>query len=68
MKYKAKCTHIISQLLNIEKYTTKDIHKRGNMWYIEVDNIFEYQYIRLMETHMSKALMWYNILIERISK
>lgn len=67
-KYRVECTHIISQLLNIEKYTTKDIHQDGDKWYIEVSNNMEYMYIYEMEMHMSSALYWYRELIKETSK
>lgn len=68
MKYKVECTHIISHLLNIKKYTTKDIHQEGDKWYIEVFNKMEYLYIKEMDLNMSRALWWYKNLIEETSK
>jgi len=68
MKYKVECTHIISQLLNIKKYTTKDIYQKDGKWYIDVDNVIEHLYISNMERHMCEAIWWYRSLIEETSK
>lgn len=68
MKYKVECTHILSHLLNISKYTTKDIHQDGDKWYIEVFSKTEYLYIKEMELDMGRALWWYNNLIKETSK
>lgn len=68
MKYKAECTHILSQLLNIKKYTTKDIYQEGDKWYIEVFSKTEYLYIKEMELDMGRALWWYKNLIKETSK
>lgn len=68
MKYKVECTHIISHLLNIKKYTTKDIHQEGDKWYIEVFDNLEHLYIKEMEQNMCRALWLYRDLIEITSK
>lgn len=68
MKYKVKCTHIISQLRNVQKYANAPIKQNGTDFYIEVNKDSEYIIISKIEEHMSTALRYYTTLIELTEK
>ena len=68
MKYRVKCTHIISQLKNIKKYENYPLHASKGEVYIEVYETAEYLAIYGMELNMSVALSFYRDLIEETSK
>lgn len=68
MKYKVRCTHIISHLRNVRKYQNKPINEENGESYIEVHREKEAYAIRMIEHYMWHALHWYEILIEETEK
>lgn len=68
MKYKVRCTHIISQLRNVQKYANTPIEQKDGKCYIEVTSKIEATCIQEMEFEMSRALWWYETLIQETSK
>lgn len=64
MKYRAKCTHCVSQIKNISKYADAYFpYDRENIW-IEVDSEVEAAKIEMVDHYFGMALLRYKQLIE----
>lgn len=64
MKYRAKCTNCISQILNITKYKNSFICKDATDRYIEVDSEEEADLIEEINKQIGETTKLYEKLIE----
>lgn len=61
MKYRAKCTYCISQMLNVYPYRQKNPMPKDDFdIYIEVDTEEEADYIESINKHMQTAYLQLN--------
>lgn len=59
MKYRVKCTHCISLLMNLKKYANAHYEMHSNDCYIEIDNLSERINIEDLEMYMTAAFKYY---------
>ncbi len=64
MKYRAKVTHCVSQIRNINKYAAAHILKDAHDLWIDVDTEEESTLIEVFDLYMNLAIKEYKKLVE----
>lgn len=68
MKYPVRCTHCLTQLINLKKYANAHYHFEGTDCYIEIDDIAERLLIEDIEMYMKAAYKYLRKLTEQTEK
>lgn len=68
MKYRAKCTNCISQVMNAYNINKYPILRDARDFYVEVDSEYQAELIEELDKHMKEAVKIYTTIVNINSK